>query len=432
MAPKPNFKLHRDRLQAELGAGEAVLLFGGPHHLRNGDAEYRYRPDSDVYWLTGWTDPQVAVFLTAESLTLFVQKKDRERETWTGFRPGPEGAKADHGADAAFEFSEIEAELVELLTGVHTLHYAFAIDAEHDALLMSAIAKARRKARKTGASVPETFRSLSCLVHELRLIKSDDEIELLRHAARLSADAHIAAMHLAEPGMPEYAVEAEILRVFRSGGSTGAGYTSIVAGGANATVLHYVTNREALRDGDLLLIDAGCEVHHYTADITRTFPVGGRFSPAQRAVYDVVLRAQRKSIEVCRAGNRFNEVHDVAVRVLTEGMIKLGLLVGEVDELIEDESYKRYYMHGTSHWLGLDVHDVGEYGRSGKIRELAPNMVLTVEPGLYIPVDDDEAPEVYRGIGIRIEDDVRITTGDPEVLTASVPKHPDELTALLG
>ncbi len=432
MAIPPDFAAHRERLQSRLSAGEAVLLFGGPHHLRNGDAEYRYRPNSDVYWLTGWPDPQVAVFVTSDEVVMFVQEKDREREIWTGYRPGPEGAVDDYGADRAFEFGDIESELVELVSGIHTLHHAFAVDPEHDALLMSCIARARRKGRKSGTSVPETFHAPSALLHELRLIKSDDELEVMREAGRISAEAHVAAMRAAAPGVPEYTVQAELEAVFARNGSTGPGYTSIVAAGANATVLHYVTNRDVLSDGDLLLIDAGCEVSHYTADITRTFPVNGRFSPAQRAMYDVVLKAQLAAIDACRTGTPFWGVHDVAVRVLTEGMVKLGLLVGEVDQLIEDEDYKRFYMHGTSHWLGLDVHDVGLYGRQGEIRELAPGMVLTVEPGLYVAADDEEAPADYRGIGIRIEDDVLVTDGDPEVLTAGVPKDPDAIVALLA
>ncbi|MEZ4319598.1 MAG: aminopeptidase P N-terminal domain-containing protein [Myxococcota bacterium] len=432
MAPVPDFAAHRARLQAELSEDEAVLVFGGPHHLRNGDAEYRYRPDSDVYWLTGWPDPHVAVFVTKGTVTMFVEPKDPERETWTGFRPGPEGAVATYGADAAHPWDTLESELPNLLSGITTLHHDFAVDAEHDALIMSSIARARRKGRFLGIAVPETFHSLTRLLHELRLVKGEDELEVMRHAARVSAEAHVAAMRLAAPGVPEYAVEAELLRVFHQEGSTGPGYTSIVAAGANATVLHYVTNRNTLEDGQLLLIDAGCEMAHYTADITRTFPVGGRFTPAQRAVYDVVLRAQRKAIDACRPGRTFAEVHDAAVRALTEGMVKLGLLVGEVDELIADESYKKYYMHGTSHWLGLDVHDVGVYGRDNAVRVLGPDMVLTVEPGLYITADDEDAPADYRGIGVRIEDDIRVTDGDPEVLTAAVPKHPDEIATLLA
>jgi Xaa-Pro aminopeptidase len=428
----PDFAAHRERLQRRLQPGEAVLLFGGPHHLRNGDAEYRYRPDSDVFWLTGWPDPHVAVFVTAEEVVMFVQEKDREREIWTGYRPGPEGAVEDYGADRAFVFSELEAELIELVSGVHTLHHAFAVDPEHDALLMSCIARARRKGRKTGTSVPETFHAPSHLLHELRLIKQPDELAVMREAGRISAEAHVAAMQAAKPGVAEYAVQAELEAVFARNGSTGPGYTSIVASGANATVLHYVTNRDVLADGDLLLIDAGCEIAHYTADITRTFPVNGRFTPAQRAMYDVVLKAQLAAIDACRPGRTFWEVHDVAVRVLTAGMVKLGLLVGEIDQLIEDEDYKRFYMHGTSHWLGLDVHDVGVYGRAGEVRALAPGMVLTVEPGLYVAADDEDAPEAYRGIGIRIEDDVLVTDGEPEVLTAGVPKDPEALVSLLA
>lgn len=432
--PRPDFAAHRARLLERLADDEAVLLFGSPHHKRNSTTEYRYRPHSDVWWLTGWSDPDVAVLVRKgeHPVTMFCQPKDAELEVWTGYRPGPDGAIADHGADRAFPIGDLPDELPALLEGVRVLHHAFAVDPDHDALVMGAIAKAARKGRRTGVDVPETFVSPSRMLHELRLVKGPDEIALMRRAGEVSARAHVAAMKLARPGMPEYVVEAEILRIFHENGSTGPGYTPIVAGGANATVLHYVTNRMPLADRELLLIDAGCEIEHYTADITRTFPVGGRFTPAQRAVYDHVLRAQRRAIDACRTGRSFDEVHQVAIRTLVEGMIDLGLLDGDVDARIEDESFKRFYMHGTSHWLGLDVHDVGSYGRGGASRALEPNMVLTVEPGLYIAVDDEEAPAEFRGIGVRIEDDIRVTDGDPEVLTAGVPKHPDELVALLG
>jgi Xaa-Pro aminopeptidase len=425
----PDHRAHRERLLAELGPDEAVLVFGASHPLRNGDAEYRYRQDSDVLWLTGWPDPGVAVFLRPGDapLTIFCQPKDSAREIWTGYRPGPEGAVADFGADQAFPIDELEKELPKLLEGVRTLHYAFATDPDNDAAVMSCIARARRAGRRTGHDVPETFVSPSRLLHELRLHKSHDELELMREAGRVSALAHRAAMEAAGPGVPEYVIESVLQRVFLENGSTGPGYTPIVASGANATCLHYITNRDRLEKGDLLLIDAGCEIAHYTADITRTFPVSGRFSPEQRALYDHVLRAQRLAIEACVVGRTFNDVHDTAVRAITEGLVDVGLLDGPVDEMIETEAYKRFYMHGTSHWLGLDVHDVGSYGRGGQSRALAPGMVLTIEPGIYVQPDDDEAPACFRGIGIRIEDDIHVTSGAPENLTADVPTDPDAL-----
>jgi Xaa-Pro aminopeptidase len=427
-----DFAAHRQAVLDRLADDEAVLVFGAPHHLRNGDAEYRYRPDSDVFWLTGWEDPEVAVFLRPgdEPLVMFVQPRDRERETWTGRRKGPEGARAEHGADVAYAHGELLEQLPRLLQGVRVLHYGFARDAEHDALVMSSVAKAARAGRQSGLGAPVTFHHPSVLLHELRLHKSPDEVAILREAARISAEAHVAAMKATVPGKREFEVEAVLHHHFLSEGSTGAGYTPIVAGGHNATILHYITNRDELRDGELLLIDAGCEVQYYTADITRTFPVGERFTEPQRRVYEAVLAAQEAAIDTCRPGRTFQEVHEVTVRMLTAAMVELGLLEGPVDERIEDKSFKRYFMHGTSHWLGLDVHDVGAYVGGGASRTLAPGMVLTVEPGLYVPLDDESAPAVLRGIGVRIEDDVLVTDGAPEVLTAAVPKSVEELESL--
>ncbi len=429
--PTPDFAAHRAKLLEHLADDEAVLLFSSPHHIRNGDAEYRYRPDSDLYWLTGWPDPSAAVFLRPgdEAFTMFVQPKNKEREIWTGFRPGPDGAIDDYGADAAFPIGKLWTEMQRLVQGVSKLHYGFGRNAKYDRQLNEAIRKAARAARKNGLDVPETFYSPSKLLHELRLVKNDDELAVMREAARITGLAHRAAMAAAAPGKNEYEVASLIDYTFRREGGTGAGYESIVAGGANACILHYITNRDPLKDGELLLIDAGGEYGYYTADVTRTFPVNGTFTEPQRRVYDIVLDAQLQAIDACRVGTTFMAVHELTIRRLTEGMVQLGLLDGEVDELIEDESYKKYYMHGTSHWLGLDVHDSGAYNRGGGSRPLGPGMVLTIEPGLYISPDDEDAPEELRGIGIRIEDDVLVTDGDPDVLTADVPKHPGEVEA---
>lgn len=423
--PTPDFAAHRAAVLERLAEDEAVLVVGGPLRTRSNDTEYPYRPDSDVYWLTGWEDPEVAVFLRPGEapLTMFVQRKDREREVWEGFRPGPDGARADYGADVAYTWDELPDQLPKLLQGVRVLHYAFARDPEMDALLAGAITKAARAARKNGLTVPETFHHPAVLLHELRLVKNARELEVMRRAAAISGLAHREAMAATRPGRFEYEIEAVLLSAFRRHGSTGPGYTPIVAGGANACVLHYVRNRDRLEDGQLLLVDAGGEHGWYTADITRTWPVGGRFTGPQRAVYEHVLRAQYAAIDAVCAGRPFTEVHDAAVRVLTEAMVDLELLEGDVDTLIEEERYKRYYMHGTSHWLGLDVHDVGRYCRGGASRVLQPGMVLTIEPGLYIPPDDEDAPEHLRGIGVRIEDDVVVTDGEPEVLTSDVPKE---------
>jgi Xaa-Pro aminopeptidase len=430
MPVTPDFAAHRRRLLENLPDNEALLLFGAPERLRNGDSEYRYRPDSDIYWLTGWEDPECALFMRRgdEPVVLFVQPKDPEREVWTGRRPGPEGARASFGADVAFPITALEAELPRLLQGVEALHYGFADDPDHDAVLMSSIRKGAKAARKNGLAMPLTFHTPTRLLHELRLHKTADEVEVLRAAAAYTAEAHVAAMAMARPGMHEFEIEAEMLGLWRRRGSTGPGYTPIVAGGINATVLHYHANRDALNDGELLLIDAAAEASYYTADVTRTFPVSGKFSGPQRDVYRWVLDAQKASIALCKAGAGFDDVHDASVRVLTEGMVALGLLEGPVDARIEDESYKRYYMHGTSHWLGLDVHDVGSYAtHGGGVRKLAPGIVLTVEPGIYVDPSDEQAPAHLRGIGIRIEDDVLVTDGEPDVLTAAIPKTIDEV-----
>lgn len=410
----------------------ASLVFGAHHALRNGDSEYRYRQASDLLYLTGWEDPEVAALFRPGSdqpFILFVQPKDRTREVWTGIREGVEGARERYGADAAFPYSELSARLTDLIQGYASLHYPFGDDADRDRLVFSAIRASARVAARNGLAVPHHLIDARRLISELRLVKAPDEIEALRVAGRVTAEAHLAAMRLGRPGVAEYELEAEIEGIFRRRGGDGPGYTTIVGGGANACVLHYVSNRATLRDGELCLVDAGCEYGGYTADLTRTWPVSGRFTKPQRALYEVVLRAQLAAIDAVRPGRPFKGVNDAAVRALTEGMIEVGLLEGDVDELIADESFRRYYMHGSSHWLGMDVHDPGDYWVGLQSRMLAPGMVVTVEPGLYVAPDDEDAPEELRGIGIRIEDDLLVTEGAPENLTAACPKTVSELEA---
>jgi Xaa-Pro aminopeptidase len=351
-------------------------------------------------------------------------------EIWNGYRHGLEGAQEIFGADAAFPYSDLAKELPRLIQGVEVLHYAFARDAENDQLLMAAIRKAARAARTNGLAIPQTFHSLSKLVHELRLSKTELELQVMREAARITGVAHRRAMAMARPDLNEFQVESEILRSFIEEGGNGPGYTSIVAGGKNACILHYIRNRDPLLDGDLILIDAGGEYGYYTADVTRTFPINGKFNPHQRRAYEWVLKAQKAAIDACTVGSNPARVHDIAVRVLTEAMIDLQLLSGSADELISEEKYKKYYMHRTGHWLGLDVHDVGLSAIDGQSRTFEPNFVLTVEPGLYIPIDDEQAPEELRGLGIRIEDDIRITEDGPEVLTADIPKEIEDIEAI--
>ncbi|MEN0065872.1 MAG: aminopeptidase P N-terminal domain-containing protein [Myxococcota bacterium] len=427
-----DFRDHRKRLLANLQEDEAVLVFGAPTRRRNGDSDYRYRPNSDLFWLSGWEDPQCAAFLRPggdETFVLFVQPRDPAREVWDGRRPGPEGAINTYGADAAYTFAELEEELPRLLEGVTTLHHQFALDPDNDAVVMASINRAARAGRRKGFATPQTFHVFEKTLHELRLHKTAPEIAVMREAAALTDQGHRAAMAFTRPGVHEYEVEAVLRAPWDRGGSTGPAYTPIVAAGDNATVLHYVTNRDVCKAGELLLIDAGCEVAYYACDVTRTFPVDGTFTPAQRDAYEVVLAAQLASIDACRAGRSFDDVHAESVRVLTEGMVSLGLLSGTVDELIEKGEFRKYYMHSTSHWLGLDVHDVGTYAKDGDVRRLTPGVVLTVEPGLYVAADDETAPDALRGLGIRIEDDVHVTDGDPDVITGDIPKRVTDVEA---
>ena len=425
---------HRRRLLEKLGA-DAALLFGSAHHLRNGDSEYRYRPDSDVLYLTGWEEPEVAVLLrpgAEQPFIMFVQPRDPKKEVWSGRRAGVEGAIKHFGADAAFPYSMLAEQLPGLLQGYRTLHYRFAVNAEHDQLLSAAIRSARRTAKDNGLDVPDAFIDPARTMHELRLLKSPPELALLRRAAAITDVAFRAAMRETAPGVHEFELEGIIEGTFRRQGGQGPGYSTIVGGGDNATILHYNVNRDVLRDGALVCVDAGCEYGWYTADVTRTWPVNGSFSEAQRQLYTVVLDALLAATEIARPGSTFLDIHHTATRVLTEGMVALGLLEGDVDQLIESGAQKRYYMHGTGHWLGLDVHDVGVYVSGGQSRSLEPGMVLTIEPGLYIAADDEEAPERFRGMGIRIEDDVLITSGEPEVLTAMIPRSIEAVEAAVN
>lgn len=427
--PVPDFAAHRKALLDRLQPHEAVVLFSGPPRTRSNDAEHRYRADSDIWWLTGWPDAETAVVLRHgdKPLTMFVQPRDKEMETWNGRRPGPEGAVERWGADQAFPIGDLSKELPKLLEGVRELHYAFGRDGGRDRTLLAAIQKNIKLSRKSAIDVPETFHAPSKLLQELRLRKGADELVVMRHAARVTVDAHIACMRAGRPGTSEQELDALLTGAFRRHGD-GPGYTNIVAAGDNATILHYIENNDLIEDGELVLIDAACEYQYYTADVTRTWPANGRFTPAQRAVYEHVLDAQLLAIEQCRAGRTFYDVHLAATRRLVAGMIDLGLLKGDVDALIEEEKpVKRYYPHFTSHWLGIDVHDPALYARNGTTRVLEPGFVLTVEPGLYIPIDDEDAPEALRGIGVRVEDDIHVTDGEPEGLTFGCPKHVAEL-----
>jgi len=409
-----------------------MLLPAADEKLRNADSEYLFRQNSDFAWVTGFDEPDGAALLLADpnaggpAFVMFVRPRDREREIWTGFRAGVEGAVSTYGADAAYPIGEMEAKLTEYLGRGGPLWYQLGFSRGWDDRVVRILGQLRGKAR-TGVQTPDPIRDPGALLHELRLLKSPEEIARLRRAAEITAEAHMAAMRDGRPGAREYQVQSEIEYAFRRRGGSGPGYGTIVAAGVNAVVLHYRAGNAILNDGELCLVDAGCEYELYTADVTRTFPVSGQFSKAQRKLYDLVLDAELAGIVAVRPGATIDGIHDVVVRRLTEGMIALGLLRGTVEERIADASYKKYYMHRTSHWLGMDVHDVGAYHQDGKSRPLLPNMVLTVEPGIYVAPDDDQVPAEFRGIGIRIEDDVLVTESGCEVLTAAVPKAPQEV-----
>jgi Xaa-Pro aminopeptidase len=419
------------RRMRELSPGPSVAVFPAtPVATRNNDVEYPYRADSDLFWLTGFEEPEAVAVLSTDGkpLTLFVRARDREREIWNGRRAGVEGAKASFGADQAFTVDELDKELPPLLGSARTLYYRLgAVDPAFDARIARTLQALRVRSR-AGAAAPPRMEDPGQIVHELRMHKSPEELRALRKAVELTRKAHLAAMGAGRPGSHEYELQALLEREFRGGGGRGWGYYPIVAAGANATVLHYNDNADPVREGELVLIDAGAEVDLYTADVTRTFPASGRFTPAQRAAYSLVLSAADHAIAAARPGATLDALHDGAVRILTEGMVKLGLLSGEVDQLIKDNSFRRYYMHRTSHWLGLDVHDAGNYrGPDGGPRKLEPGMVFTVEPGLYVAPDDDKAPPELRGLGIRIEDDILVTEGGHENLTQAIPRTAEDV-----
>jgi Xaa-Pro aminopeptidase len=427
-ADLPPFTERRRRLAAAIGDAVAIVPTA-PERIRNRDSHYPYRFDSHFYYLTGFTEPEAAVVLAGGKSILFCREKNPEREIWDGFRYGPEAARERFGFDEAHPIGVLDREMERLLENRPALYYPMGADAEWDARAIRWLNGVRARVR-AGIAAPERVHDVRVVLDDMRLLKDEHERATMRRAARIAAAAHRRAMQRARPGRHEYEIEAELLYEFRRNGAQAPSYTPIVAGGANACVLHYVANDAALRDGDLLLIDAGCELDGYASDLTRTWPVNGRFSAAQREVYEMVLAAQQAAIDAVRAGRGWNEPHDAAVKVLAQGLLDLKLIGGSLDEVLEKETYKRFYMHRTGHWLGLDVHDAGEYKRQGKWRTLAPGMTLTVEPGLYIRAEED-IPERLRNIGIRIEDDVLVTDAGCEVLTAEAPKAIADIEALM-
>ncbi|MCW3479434.1 Xaa-Pro aminopeptidase [Neisseriaceae bacterium JH1-16] len=421
----------RRRLLTQMGKGVAVLPTA-PEVTRNADAHYPYRADSHFLYLTGFAEPEAVLVLDADHgrSILFCREKNLDREMWDGFRHGPAGAVETFGFDAAYPLAELELRLPELLANRGDVYWPVGRNAGFDARVGGWLEQLRARERQA-IGTPTRYHDLLPLIDALRLIKDAGEIDTLRRAGQISAEAHVRAMQATRPGMYEYQVEAEILHTFVRHGARFPAYESIVAGGANACTLHYVGNNARLNDGELLLIDAGCELNGYAGDITRTFPVNGKFSGPQRAVYEVVLAAELAAIDAVAPGVAWNVPSDTALRILAQGMVDLRLLSGSVDGIIESGAYKQFYMHGIGHWIGLDVHDVGGRYRDGEIIRFAPGMCTTVEPGLYIRPADN-VPAEFHNIGIRIEDDVLVTREGREVYTADVPKRIDEIEALMA
>ena len=430
------YEARRQTFLDRMGAGVAIFPTA-PTAIRSQDVEYRYRQDNDFYYLTGFPEPEAVCVLSPnhdkERFVLFVRPRDKDKETWTGKRFGVEGARERFGADAAYPIDRLDEVLPEHLLPAETVYYGLGRNEALNAKILDLVNRGRAQRQRSGQG-PVSLIDPGETLHEMRLLKTPDELALMRKAVAASAAAHRAALLETRPGMYEFEIEALLEYHFRRHGAEGPAYPSIVASGANATILHYVANDQPMCDGDALLIDAGAEYGCYCADVTRTFPVGREFSPAQRDVYDLVLSAQKAAIETIRPGVRFDDVHDRATGLLVEGLRDLGLLSGSTAQIIEKGDYRRFYMHRTSHWLGMDVHDVGKYRAEGESRVLEPGMVLTVEPGVYVGPSESDAdvPPAYRGIGVRIEDDVLVTDAGHDVLTAAIPKEVDDVNAARG
>ena len=421
------FSERRARLLGAMPQG-VLVLFSTPTAIRNNDVEHEYRQSSDLFYLTGYDEPESVLVLSSvaekDKFVLFVRPRDPERETWDGRRAGVEGAVETFGADAAYPFGELAQRLPELLLGATELHHAIGRHREQDDALFTALDGARRRGRR-GAVYPTKLVDAEVVLHEQRLFKRPEELELMRRAAGISGEAHLAAMKSANPGVNECEIDALFRGIFRRAGCERPAYEPIVGSGPNATILHYRRNNRVMQDGELVLIDAGCELDYYASDVTRTFPVNGHFSAEQRAIYEIVLAAQERAIEKAKVGATLDEVHVASAEVITRGLIDLGLIQGPFEEALAEQRYKTYYMHKCSHWLGMDVHDVGAYYQAGKARPLQPGMVLTVEPGIYVSEQAVGPAERYRGIGVRIEDDVLVTESGNEVLTAHIPRTVD-------
>lgn len=428
------FLRRRQALLAQMAPASAALIFAAPEATRSADSEYPYRQNSDFWYFTGFNEPEAVLVLiksddTHNHSVLFNRIRDKTAEIWFGRRLGQEAAPEKLGVDRALAFPEIGQHLHQLLNGLDVVYHAQGEYPYADEIVFAALEKLRKGSRQN-LTAPASVTDWRPIVHEMRLFKSVEEIEVMRRAGEISALAHTRAMQTCKPGMFEYQLEGEIQHEFNRHGARFPSYNTIVGAGENGCILHYTENESVMRDGELVLIDAGCEYKGYAGDITRTFPVNGKFSPAQREVYDIVLESLETALRLFRPGTSIQEVNGEVVRIMVTGLVKLGILKGEIDTLVAENAHRPFFMHGLSHWLGLDVHDVGVYGQD-RSRILEPGMVLTVEPGLYISPDAD-VPEAYRGIGIRVEDDIVITENGNENLTASVVKKADDIEALMA
>ncbi len=435
MIKKSEYAKRRSELMRKIGPAGIVILPSAPERLRNGDATYAYRQNSDFYYLTGFDEPEAVLVLAPKrkggEFILFNRVRDPDREIWDGPRAGQEGAKRDFMANQAFPYNELPLMLPELVEGRETIHYPLGLNRKFDKLLMMGVGKIRSKIR-SGMQSPVAFADITPTLHEMRLFKSAAEIEVMQQAVDITAKAHLRAMQVCKPGMHEYQLEAELLHQFVQHGARFPAYNSIVGTGRHSCILHYVNNAAKIKDGDMVLIDAGAEYQNYAADITRTFPANGKFTGEQRAIYELVLESQLAAIKVVKPGALWTAPQAAIVKVITQGLVDLGILKGNVDSLIERKAYFPFYMHNSGHWLGLDVHDVGRYRLAGKWRSFKPGMVLTVEPGIYISSDIPGVHKRWHNIGVRIEDDVVVTKAGRQILSQQIPKAVADIEAVMA
>tara|TARA_B110000438_G_scaffold303601_1_gene365895 strand:- start:2492 stop:3796 length:1305 start_codon:yes stop_codon:yes gene_type:complete len=425
-----NFSERRDLLADKVLEDSAIIVSAASVKSRISDTEYSYRQDSNFYYLSGYEEPESLILIRPnqdkERFIIFCRDRDPLREQWDGFRTGQEGVIQDYGADAAYSINSIDEIMPKLLEGAKNIYFSMSAPCGVDAKISSWVEDIRKNTR-SGAEPPQNLLSLDSILHEMRLIKESDEMDLMKQAANITTEAHIRAMQSVRPGMYEYQLEAEYLYAFNKNGARSPAYNSIVGGGNNSCILHYVENNAELQDGDLVLVDAGCEYQYYASDVTRTFPVNGKFSPEQREIYSIVLEAHKQSMEQAKPGNKWNLMHEKSVEVIVEGLLSIGLLQGSRDEIIDKGEYTKFYMHRIGHWLGMDVHDVGSYKQDGDWRPLEEGMVMTVEPGIYILDSMEGVDDKWKGIGVRIEDDIAITDSGFEILTPDVPRTIEEV-----